>query len=287
MDIITGYRGEPHITAEQDRSVNQGTFGEGSYVLDVGEQLRAEIASNTEIRIYDGVISHQGCTARIRKNAYDSVTIANGSQGMKRKDLVVARYTLNEGNGIESIDWVVIQGTPSASAPVLPEPTLGDIQAGDTVADMAMYEVDLDGINITAIVKLFDVHSFASSAEKVAYDNDKSGLNAENVKDAVDEIVESLVVVKKYTTGNMSVAANEQTSYNVDVNDMKSKGYKCVGHVGLNVSGTGGSQLVHNLFMDTNFETSGTIGLRVRNVRSTAVSGLTVNDHLLFIKNRG
>ena len=278
MDIITGYRGEPHITAEQDRSVNQGTFGEGSYVLDVGEQLRAEIASNTEIRIYDGVISHQGCTARIRKNAYDSVTIANGSQGMKRKDLVVARYTLNEGNGIESIDWVVIQGTPSASAPVLPEPTLGDIQAGDTVADMAMYEVDLDGINITAIVKLFDVHSFASSAEKVAYEGH---VDAGNVKDALDELHDNLIVAKTYTTGPFSMASSgENYSYSVNVSDMTAKGYRCIGLIGTYASGTAASSLIPNLFIVRENE----VDLRLRKIGSSSLSNITVDDTLLFIK---
>ena len=31
MDIITGYTGSPHVTAEQDRDVNIGIFGAESY----------------------------------------------------------------------------------------------------------------------------------------------------------------------------------------------------------------------------------------------------------------
>ena len=33
MEIITGYTGKAHIFSEQDRDVNIGIVGEGSYVL--------------------------------------------------------------------------------------------------------------------------------------------------------------------------------------------------------------------------------------------------------------
>ena len=40
MDIITGYTGSPHVTAEQDRDINIGIFGNESYVLQTGSQYR-------------------------------------------------------------------------------------------------------------------------------------------------------------------------------------------------------------------------------------------------------
>lgn len=115
MEIITGYTGKPHVTSEQDRDVNIGVVGKGSYVLQTGMQLAAEVSSNNEIKIRDGVLMHQGCTASIKKNTYDSLIIVNGSQGMKRIDLIVARYEKNQDNGIESLDLKVIQGTPAES----------------------------------------------------------------------------------------------------------------------------------------------------------------------------
>ena len=157
MEIITGYTGKPHVTSEQDRDVNIGVVGEGSYVLQTGMQLAAEVSSNNEIKIRDGVLMHQGCTASIKKNTYDSLIIINGSQGMKRIDLIVARYEKNQDNGIESLDLKVIQGTPAESTPTVPEYTEGDIQAGDYVADMPMYQVIIDGLNITEVKKVFEV----------------------------------------------------------------------------------------------------------------------------------
>ena len=157
MEIITGYTGKPHVTSEQDRDVNIGVVGEGSYVLQTGMRLAAEVSSNNEIKIRDGVLMHQGCTASIKKNTYDSLTIINGSQGMKRIDLIVARYEKNQDNGIESIDLKVIQGTPAESNPAAPQYTEGDIQAGDYVADMPLYKVIIDGLNITEMKKVFEI----------------------------------------------------------------------------------------------------------------------------------
>lgn len=155
MDIITGYTGTPHITAENDRDINIGIFGSKSYVLQTGTMLTAEISNNNEIKVRDGVIMHQGCAASIKKNTYDSVTINNGSQGMKRIDLIVARYEKQPETNVESLTLKVLQGTPVETSPQVPAHTEGDIQAGDTVADMPLYEVEIDGLNITEIRKVF------------------------------------------------------------------------------------------------------------------------------------
>lgn len=175
MEIITGYTGKPHVTSEQDRDVNIGVVGEESYVLRTGMKLAAEVSSNNEIKIRDGVLMHQGCTASIKKNTYDSLTIINGSQGMKRIDLIVARYEKNQDNGIESLDLKVIQGTPAESNPEVPEYTQGDIQAGDYVADMPMYQVVIDGLNITEIKKVFEI------APSLAELNSKRNYNFESI----------------------------------------------------------------------------------------------------------
>lgn len=157
MEIITGYVGKKHVTSEQDRDINQGIVGPGSYVLKTGMQMEAEVSSNNEIKIRDGVLMHQGCAASIKKNTYDSLTIINGSQGMKRIDLIVARYEKNRDDETERLGLKVIQGTPIESNPAVPEYTEGDIQAGDYVADMPLYQVIIDGLNITEVKKMFEV----------------------------------------------------------------------------------------------------------------------------------
>lgn len=172
MDIITGYTGSPHVTAEQDRDINIGIFGNESYVLQTGSQLTAEVSSNNEIKVRDGVIMHQGCAASIKKNTYDSLTITNGSQGMKRVDLIVARYSRDPSTNEESLTLKVIQGTPSENSPTVPGYTTGDIQSGDLVADMPLYQVIFNGLNITEVKKLFSVQgSIAELSSNLAKTN--------------------------------------------------------------------------------------------------------------------
>lgn len=168
MEIITGYVGKPHVTSEQDRDVNIGMIGSSSYVLQTGKQMAAEISSNNEIKVRDGVLMHQGCAASIKKNTYDSLSIVNGSQGMKRIDLIVARYERNKNTGVESLTLKVLKGTPASANPATPAYTTGDIQAGDYIADMPMYKVTLDGINITKLEKQFQtVETNAALTQKV------------------------------------------------------------------------------------------------------------------------
>ena len=201
MDIITGYTGTPHITAENDRDINIGIFGSKSYVLQTGTMLTAEISNNNEIKVRDGVIMHQGCAASIKKNTYDSVTINNGSQGMKRIDLIVARYEKQPETNVESLTLKVLQGTPVETSPQVPAHTEGDIQAGDTVADMPLYEVEIDGLNITEIRKVFQTMGDLESVNgKSIIENGTSGFN-HYIKYANGLLVQWGLVSIGYTDG--------------------------------------------------------------------------------------
>lgn len=154
MNIITGYRGEPHITSAQSRDENQGSFGVNSYILNVGQKLQAEIVSANEVRIRDGALSHQGCVASIDSGAYDSLEIANGTQGMQRRDLIVARYTKDAETNVEDISLVVIQGTAVASNPSDPAYNTGNIQNGDSPVDMPLYRVNISGVTISSVTQI-------------------------------------------------------------------------------------------------------------------------------------
>lgn len=219
MEIITGYTGKPHVTSEQDRDVNIGVVGEGSYVLRTGMQLAAEVSSNNEIKIRDGVLMHQGCTASIKKNTYDSLTITNGSQGMKRVDLIVARYEKNQDSGIESLDLKVIQGTPSESNPAAPQYTEGDIQAGDYVADMPLYQVIIEGLNITEVKEMFKViGSNKDLSNKVAELNKNiTSVNSFN-KNITKMIGGSKIVTAKAST-SVQVFTSSEINAALGVND--------------------------------------------------------------------
>ena len=151
MELVTGRAGSPHITAQQDRQKHQGIWGDGAYILATGNQLEPEVQSSNKILIKDGALMFQGALFSVKVGTTDEITINNGNQGMQRKDLVVARYTYDSSQNIESAEWAVIQGTPAASNPVAPTGTDGDIQAGDSTVDCPVFIITLDGINVTGV----------------------------------------------------------------------------------------------------------------------------------------
>ena len=151
MELATGRAGKPHITAQQDRQKHQGIWGDGAYILNTGNMLEPVVQSSNKILIKDGALMYQGALFTVKVGTTDEITIDNGNQGMQRKDLVVARYTYDSAQNIESASWLVYKGTAVGSNPVLPSGISGDIQAGDNVVDVPYLAVTLNGINIVSV----------------------------------------------------------------------------------------------------------------------------------------
>lgn len=154
MELVTGRKGSAHITSQQDRMKHQGTWGSGAYILQTGQMLEPQVQSSNEIRIRDGALMVQGALSTVKVNSYDPVTIQNGTQGMKRIDLICWQYTYDAEQDVESAEWVVIQGTPAETDPQQPAYTDGDIQQGDSPVQVPVFAVELDGINVTGVTTL-------------------------------------------------------------------------------------------------------------------------------------
>lgn len=157
MQLNTGYAGKPHVTAENCADLNRGLLGSDSYVLPVGAQFEVELVTNNLLKIKDGCGCMQGRQVSIAKGQTDEITIENGTQGEKRIDLVVIRYSKNADTGIETAIPFLIKGIPSENNPVRPKHLEGDIRGGDLTADWPLYELYLDGISVTNVKPLFDV----------------------------------------------------------------------------------------------------------------------------------
>ena len=157
MKIVSGRTGSPHVTSQQFRQMLEGIIGQGSYIITSGENLKPELSSNNLLKIRSGMMAHHGCISCVDIGTYDEVTLTNGSQGMKRIDLIVNRYTRNAETEVENCSWKVIQGTPVASNPAVPAYTSGNLQDGDLVDDCPAFEVHYDGINVTEVKSLLSV----------------------------------------------------------------------------------------------------------------------------------
>lgn len=214
LNLMTGYAGEPHITSADDGAVNAAIYGASKYVLNTGQKFAYELISNNLIKIKDGYAINQGRKIGQQINDYEELTIDNGLQGVKRSDIIAIRYSKNSDTGIESADFVVIKGT---SGDDYKDPTLevGNIIQGDSVDDLPLYRVKIDGLSITAVEPLFNVlmsmqemqDEIASNAS--AIDSLNSNLNDEESYSFTHLSLESSIqFIKKGNIVTMSYENN-------------------------------------------------------------------------------
>lgn len=156
VEIITGHTGTQHVTAEAAGALHAGVIGSGKYVLAGGNQFAAEIVSNNLIKIKSGELVNQGRHMRIQVNSYEEVTIQNGTQGMKRHDLIVMRYKHDTSAQVESAELVVLKGISGTTA-YDPVYTQGNILNGDLQDDFPLYRVSLNGLTVESVTPLFSV----------------------------------------------------------------------------------------------------------------------------------
>lgn len=158
MEIVSGRTGKPHVTSQQFRQFVEGIVGQESYILKSGEDLEPELGSNNLLKIRSGMMAHHGNISSVKIGTYDEVELTNGSQGMKRIDLIVNRYTRNTETEIEKNEWKVIVGTPHENNPVAPAYTVGNLQKGDLVDECPVFAVYYNGINVVEVKKLLSVN---------------------------------------------------------------------------------------------------------------------------------
>ena len=205
----------------------------------------------------------------IKKNTYDPVTIANGSQGMKRIDLIVARYNKNEETKIEEVMLKVIQGTPNASTAAVPTYKTGDIQSGDLVADMPLYKVTLDGLNVTSVDKMFTViPTLPELSSKLT--------KANNDITAINNIIKNVEIKKT----NLKVAANSDFRWTWDLPTIS--GYYPLEVLTWNFQGD--YDLWLNVSTAARYSTSNQFGIEGHNFGNGAAT-VTLYVHILYVKN--
>lgn len=166
--LITGYRGEPHVTAEEDRHINAAIFGGGKFVLSIGEQFFAEHIGNNTVRMYDGVLLDNGAAVSLPAGHYLDFQIPAASSGKERIDLIAFRYHKDQSTLVETGEFNYYKGNEStnAVASVLPE---GDLLDPETAQDhFPLWEIHVNGSAVTSVVQRFSVaNNISTFADKL------------------------------------------------------------------------------------------------------------------------
>jgi hypothetical protein len=153
IELVDGKAGVAHISSEDKAIIHQAKFGKSDMVFDWGDVLKCTMGSANKATIGTGCASIQGLDWHI--TAAETVTIANGSQGMKRNDIICAHYHRNSSSGIENVELTVLNGSPNATAAADPTIPSGKILSGAVDAYMPLWRIPLDGITVGTPVRLF------------------------------------------------------------------------------------------------------------------------------------
>lgn len=158
LHLVTGYKGEPHITSANQGLFNANTIGSGDYVFNSGKKFGSSIIDNNHVRVFDGSLMMNGRHITLDAGTYVDAVIENGTSGYKRHDIIVVRYEKAAATGIESAKLVVIKGTPSTGTPTDPSISYTDsILDSAAQHDMILYRVILEGFTITKVEPLFQL----------------------------------------------------------------------------------------------------------------------------------
>lgn len=155
VELITGYAGTPHIGSADIGAFQAGIVGPGDYALATGNQLRATMSNANTIAVQSGDAVLNG--RHVHLTGTTTATVQSGTQGQKRNDLAVLRYTKNTTTGVETCSIVVLKGTPTTGTPADPAHNTGSILDGAATHDMPLYRIPINGITVGTLVPLFNV----------------------------------------------------------------------------------------------------------------------------------
>ena len=153
IELVDGKAGVAHISSEDKAIIHQAKFSKSDVVFDWGDAFKCTMGSANKATIGTGCASIQGLDWHI--TAAESVTISNGSQGMKRNDIICAHYHRDSKTGNELVELVVLKGTPNATAAADPTIPSGKILSGAVDAYMPLWRIPLNGITVGTPVRLF------------------------------------------------------------------------------------------------------------------------------------
>ena len=153
IELVDGKAGTAHISSEDKAIIHQAKFSKSDVVFDWGDAFKCSMSSSNRATIGTGCASIQGLDWHI--TAAESVTISNGSQGMKRNDIICAHYHRDAKTGNELVELTVLKGTPNATTAADPTIPSGKILSGAVDAYMPLWRIPLDGITVGTPVRMF------------------------------------------------------------------------------------------------------------------------------------
>lgn len=142
--LITGRAKFDHVTSGNDGLIHARMHGYGRYAL---HDVSCDMTTANSALVKGGLLLFDGRFVEVNGSG-ENVAIANGSQGMKRKDLIGVRYAI-DSDGYESASIEAIKGVPSEGEPDDPAyDKAASILLGDSDVFWPLFRLRLDGLSV-------------------------------------------------------------------------------------------------------------------------------------------
>ncbi|MCI1984067.1 MAG: hypothetical protein LKJ47_04770 [Bifidobacteriaceae bacterium] len=144
VELVTGFAGEPHVSSDDIGNFQAGVYAQGTYVLSLGQNpLQCTLKDANTVTVNTGSLIFNGRFVRI---VSETVTLEAGTQGQKRNDLIVIRYTKDASTGVETAALAVVKGANTTGTPADPAIATATILSGATTSEAVIARVTIDGL---------------------------------------------------------------------------------------------------------------------------------------------
>ncbi len=150
ITINTPSSASAHITADDDAFILNSVLGEKSGIL--GSLVCTKVSNNT-VRLSGGGASNMGHVLYVPKGESEDLTVASGTQGLKRHDLVVAQFTRGSSTVADKLVFTLVSGTAAAS-PADPAITKSDLISAGSVNQVALFRIVINGTTLSSIEQI-------------------------------------------------------------------------------------------------------------------------------------
>ena len=162
VKIVTGYTGSAHITSNDEQARNQGIFGRGNIILDVGNGLTVTNTSGMTLTVADGDGVMSGVHYRVTPGSVETLTVTPPAAGYTRIDAVIAKYERSQDTNEESVEIILRQGTATTGTPAKPTHVENDVVAGALTTEMVLAYVTVTSTAITSVANEVQQKIYAS-----------------------------------------------------------------------------------------------------------------------------
>ena len=162
VKIVTGYTGSAHITSNDEQARNQGIFGRGNIILDVGSGLTVTNTSGMTLTVADGDGVMSGVHYRVTPGSVETLTVTPPAAGYTRIDAVIAKYERSQDTNEERVEIILRQGTATTGTPAKPSHVENDVVAGALTTEMVLAYVTVTSTAITNVANEVQQKIYAS-----------------------------------------------------------------------------------------------------------------------------